>query len=160
MSTRYSVTPLVQKLGIRTGARIRFVNAPPGYDAHLFPLPPDVVECPEGAGECDFIQFFAKRTAELRALLPYLKRDLASNGMLWIGWPKRSSPLAGDLTRDIVRAEGLHVGLVDVKVCSVDADWSALKFVYRLRDRQRTAKTPRAAGTGSHPATSLSPPDK
>lgn len=30
---------------------------------------------------------------------------------------------------------GLHFGLVDVKVCAVDADWSGLKFMYRKDDR-------------------------
>jgi len=31
---------------------------------------------------------------------------------------------------------GLATGLVDVKVCAVDATWSGLKFVRRLRDRR------------------------
>lgn len=32
-------------------------------------------------------------------------------------------------------SRGLAGGLVDVKVASIDKKWSALKFVYRVRDR-------------------------
>ena len=55
--------------------------------------------------------------------------------MLWISWPKKSSPLAGDLTEDGVRAIGLRTEFVDVKVCAVDRDWSALKFLRRRKHR-------------------------
>jgi hypothetical protein len=55
--------------------------------------------------------------------------------MLWISWPKGSSHVATDLTENLVRAIGLANGLVDVKVCAVDATWSGLKFVRRVKDR-------------------------
>jgi hypothetical protein len=40
-----------------------------------------------------------------------------------------------DLAEDVVRAIGLQAGMVDVKVCAIDATWSGLKFVYRRADR-------------------------
>jgi hypothetical protein len=40
------------------------------------------------------------------------------------------------LSAAIVRRAGLDKGLVDVKVCAIDATWSGLKFVRRLRDRR------------------------
>jgi hypothetical protein len=43
--------------------------------------------------------------------------------------------MASDLTEDVIRTIGLAHGLVDVKVAAVDAVWSGLKFVRRLRDR-------------------------
>jgi hypothetical protein len=43
--------------------------------------------------------------------------------------------LGTELTESVVRRVGLATGLVDVKVCAVDATWSGLKFVRRLRDR-------------------------
>jgi hypothetical protein len=36
---------------------------------------------------------------------------------------------------DVVRELGLAAGLVDDKVCAIDAAWSALRFARRLRDR-------------------------
>jgi len=46
-------------------------------------------------------------------------------------WPKKASPLAADLSQSDVRRLGLAAGLVDYKVCAVDADWSGLKFARR-----------------------------
>jgi len=40
-----------------------------------------------------------------------------------------------DVTEDVVRLVALPLGLVDVKVCAVDATWSGLKLVIR-KDRR------------------------
>jgi len=66
---------------------------------------------------------------------PALRDRLESNGMLWVGWPKKTSGIASDLTEGVVREYGLAAGLVDVKICAIDDTWSGLKFVRRLRDR-------------------------
>jgi hypothetical protein len=60
---------------------------------------------------------------------------LATAGRLWVCWPKKSSGVPTDLTENEVRELGLAGGLVDVKVCAVDATWSGLAFVRRLADR-------------------------
>jgi hypothetical protein len=51
--------------------------------------------------------------------------------MLWVSWPKKSSPLSKGLSEDDIRKTALGVGLVDIKVCAVDADWSGLKLTRR-----------------------------
>jgi hypothetical protein len=65
-----------------------------------------------------------------------LKQALATNGMLWVSWPKGSSGVETDLNENVVREVGLKNGLVDLKVCAVDETWSGLKFVYRRKDRE------------------------
>jgi hypothetical protein len=35
------------------------------------------------------------------------------------------------MTEDVVRDVALPIGLVDVKVCAIDATWSGLKLVIR-----------------------------
>jgi len=67
---------------------------------------------------------------------PQLKKSLSPKGMLWISWLKLSSQIESDLNENIVREVGLASGLVDVKVCAMDEDWSGLKFVYRVKDPQ------------------------
>jgi hypothetical protein len=57
--------------------------------------------------------------------------------MMWIAWPKKTSPLAGDLSEREVRAMGLATGLVDFKICAIDGDWSGLKFSRRRRPAAR-----------------------
>jgi hypothetical protein len=73
----------------------------------------------------------ARMTARWPALVPRLR----TAGRLWVCWPKKSSGVATDLGENAVREFGLAHGLVDVKVCAVDATWSGLAFVRRLRDR-------------------------
>jgi hypothetical protein len=54
---------------------------------------------------------------------------------LWIAYPKRSSKLETDLSFADVQRLGLDAGLVDNKSIAIDDDWSAVRFVYRRRDR-------------------------
>jgi hypothetical protein len=60
-------------------------------------------------------------------------------GFLWISWPKRASKVPTDVTEDIIRDVILPIGLVDVKVCAVDATWSGLKLVIRKELRSAIA---------------------
>lgn len=135
MAAGYSGTSLIRKLGIKEGFRVCLVAAPDGYDVLLQPMPADVLVEREPVGQYDFIQVFVRDRRSLHMWLSVLKPCLLPTGMLWVSWPKRTSPLTMDLTGNIVRENGLGAGLVDVKVCAIDADWSGLKFVYRLKDR-------------------------
>ena len=58
-------------------------------------------------------------------------RKFAHRGGLWIAWPKKSSGVASDLSGSAVREVGLAAGLVDFKVCAIDATWSGLRFTRR-----------------------------
>lgn len=57
-------------------------------------------------------------------------------GGLWIAWPKRASGVVTDITEDVVRDVALARGLVDNKVCAIDAIWSGLRVVVRVKDRR------------------------
>jgi len=129
----YSGTPLLKKLGIKSGARFQLVNAPPGFDRTLGELPAGAT--PLSRGTLDFAMVFVRRLADLRKEFPRLRDRLESNGMLWIAWPKKASRIETDVSENVVRALGLTEGLVDVKICAVDETWSGLKFVRRLKDR-------------------------
>jgi len=131
----YSGKPLVAKLGIKPDTRIAILKAPRGYDRVLGKLPPRVTRRPTVAGTLDFIQFFTDSKRELERRFPALERALAPAGMLWISWPKQASGVATDLTENVIREIGLAHQLVDVKVAAVDAVWSGLKFVRRVKDR-------------------------
>jgi hypothetical protein len=129
----YSGTPLVAKLGIKSGARAQFLNAPSDFSRTLGDLPDEVSQV--SRGEIDFAIVFVKKARELPKKFAALRDRLASNGTLWVSWPKKASGVPSDLSENVVREIGLEAGLVDVKVCAIDATWSGLKFVWRLRDR-------------------------
>lgn len=140
----YSKRSLVEKLGIKPGFRVLFVNKPDGYSSLLGKLPKDLEEATH---QLDFIQFFTKERKESENNFPKLKDSMKKDGMLWISWPKsfrrkdggsersRTTKLSTDLNENIIRAIGLKNGMVDVKVIAVDETWSGLKFVIRLKDR-------------------------
>lgn len=133
-TTGYSGTPLPAKLGLKPGQRILAVHSPTHLRDLLSGAPGDLTWLARLAVFDVALVFVADRgtlAGEFRRLLP----KLPDAGMIWIAWPKKTSGVATELTEDVVRATGLEMGLVDVKVCAIDATWSGLKFVRRLRDR-------------------------
>jgi hypothetical protein len=130
-SAGYSGTPLAKKLGFKPGMKVAFLGAPDGFDATLGGLPDGVgVARRLGAGKDLVIVFVTERT-DLARRIEALKGAIAPDGMVWVAWPKKASRVPTDLTEDVVRDVALPVGLVDVKVCAIDATWSGLKLVIR-----------------------------
>jgi bifunctional DNA-binding transcriptional regulator/antitoxin component of YhaV-PrlF toxin-antitoxin module len=131
----YSGTPLYRKLGIKEGARVVLIGAPPGGRALLEPLPPGATVATRVTKETDVALFFATEEKDLVARFEKLAATLVPNGGLWVAYPKKSSSIPTDLTFQSVQDIGLEAGLVDNKSCAVDDDWSGVRFVYRLQDR-------------------------
>lgn len=132
----YSTSPPVKKLGIKTGARRLLLNTPENYKNLIGAWPEDIsIVTMDAKSEVDFIHFFTQEMAELEVNFPLLKKKLKNGGMLWISWPKGTSKLPKDLNGNDVCNVGLENGLVDVKVCAIDGDWSGLKFMYRKGNR-------------------------
>lgn len=131
----YSGTPLAKKLGFKEGFRAGLVNPPKGFEKELGSLPDGVEICEVLRKPLDLIVLFVDSQQILKKEFPKHAQKLASNGMLWISWPKKASGITTNLSENIIRDIGLAAGLVDVKVCAVNDIWSGLKFVYRLKDR-------------------------
>jgi hypothetical protein len=132
--TGYSGTPLPAKLGIRPGGRVLLDSPPTGPDLGTLPDGVRLHRRP-GTGTYDIILLVTPSATRLRDRWPRLVPSLDTAGRLWVCWPKKSAGVATDLSERVVREFGLAQGLVDVKVCAVDATWSGLAFVRRLRDR-------------------------
>ena len=136
----YSNRSLVEKLGIKEGFKVAFVEPPEDYRATLGELPKGVTSTGSRSaarldGGLDFIHCFSRSRKDVESKIARLKRRLAPAGMLWVSWPKGSSGVKTDLSENAIREVALKNGLVDVKVCAVDETWSGLKLVYRLKDR-------------------------
>ena len=127
--------PLPRKLGITEGSAVAFPGAPPEFPAALGPLPESVTVKRRATAPLDVVVVFLTRRAQLERRLGRLARTVYPAGGLWVAWPKRASGVATDLTEDVVREVALEAGLVDNKVCAIDATWSGLRLVHRLRDR-------------------------
>ncbi|MDZ7691645.1 MAG: hypothetical protein U5K69_11060 [Balneolaceae bacterium] len=135
MTAGYSNKPLIKKLGIKSGMSVMPVNEPEHYFELLGELPGKVkLVRKSNPDPVDFIHLFAPDERTLHNQLPPLKLILKKKGMLWVSWIKKSSRRETDISESDVRNLGLELGLVDVKICAVDEDWSALKFMQRKKD--------------------------
>lgn len=132
----YSGKPLSAKLGLRSGMKVAFIGLPP----EVLPLVSDVwsslVVVP--IAEAEYVHVFSVDGCVIKDMAAVLRAQFTGSEVLWISWPKKSSGVQTDITEDCLREWILPTGLVDVKVCAVDATWSALKFV--LRKELRTGR--------------------
>ncbi|PAY10784.1 DUF3052 domain-containing protein [Bradyrhizobium sp. UFLA03-84] len=126
---------IVQKLGLKPGFCIFVDGLSVPYGDIVGELPAGVQLAKTARAPLNAVHLF---TAEAKGLSVKLRRYrgvIAPDGMIWVSWPKKSSGVATDLTDVVVRNTGLVSGLVDVKVCAVDAIWSGLKFVIPVKQR-------------------------
>lgn len=127
----YSGTPLPKKLGIKPGAVLALVNPPDGFvEDTLGPLPDGVVIRTNLRKTPDLIIWFARSLADVEQRIEAMERKVGRDG-IWIAWLKKASGAATDVTQSHVRRIGLANGLVDYKICAIDASWSGLKFTRR-----------------------------
>lgn len=131
----YSVTPLAKKLSLRNGMRVWWDGMPDivQHEIAAEGLVLNHLASPEAT--IDAAHVFVTRRGELDAKLQELMPLLAPAGMIWISWPKKASKVPTDITEDVIREVCLPIGLVDVKVCAIDATWSGLKLVIRRQNR-------------------------
>jgi hypothetical protein len=136
-----SESPLARKMKLKAGARAAVVNAPAGYLKQLAPLPARVELSETLKGKFDWLQVFVATSAELRALLPTVVKALAPEGLLWISFPKGTSGIQSDLTRDKGWDALKEVDLMWITLISVNATWSAFALrPYRPGEATRRAR--------------------
>lgn len=123
---------LVQKLGIAAGEAVAVVGAPPGFADTLGQLPPGSRLTATARASAQRFLWFVTSRRELDQALGRLAA-LVTTQVAWIAWPKGASGRRTGITGNDVREAGLAAGLVDFKVCSVDATWSGLAFTRRRR---------------------------
>lgn len=133
----YSGTPLVRKLGIKPDHLIAVVGAPEGFEDTLGPLPAGVTvhKTLTAASSYDVVLSFLTTRAALTESIAAVRPLMAPACGFWVAWPKRASGVPTELTDTVVREIALPTGLVDNKVCAIDATWSGLRLVIRVELR-------------------------
>jgi hypothetical protein len=131
VTTGYSGTPLPQKLGIKEGHKLAVLGAPPELELGVLPVGVAIQRRLAGKLPFDVLVVFVTRRADLVARIAACRPRRQPAAGLWIAWPKRASGVATDVTEDTVREVALPTGLVDNKVCAIDATWSGLRLVIR-----------------------------
>jgi len=126
---------ILDKLGIKPGTALAFVEAAGQLDAELRRRTLERVgREPAGDNQAvDVVLACIDSSVDVVSLLREWKARIVPNGGIWLITPKHGLP--GHVNqRDLIR-DGLAVGLVDNKNCSVSDTTSGLRFCIRLSDR-------------------------
>lgn len=119
---------LAKKMKLKADGRIALINAPEGYLQELSPLPKGVEIVEKLTGKFDWVQVFVQNKAELDKLIPKIVKALKPESLLWISFPKGTSKIQTDLTRDqgweAIPADSLKW----VNLISVNETWSAFSL--------------------------------
>ena len=134
MPAGYSGTPLAKKLGYGDGASVYAVSMPASVKAEIAESAKPSFTARAAKGQ-PAAHVFATKAKVLEVELKKLRPLLASDGMIWVSWPKKAAKVETDITEDTIRKIALPMGYVDVKVCAVDETWSGLKLVIRKSER-------------------------
>ena len=130
---RYAGVGLARKLGLASAARCALIGAPEGFAETLDGLPDDFAFQAKISPETKLVLWFVRSAAELGFALERASLHMPQGASLWIIYPKRSGRLRSDMNETGVRESALELGLVDYKICSVDSDWSGMKFARRKK---------------------------
>jgi hypothetical protein len=123
---------LVQKLGVKPGMVVALIDSPEEIGETLAPVPDGVALRAGNRGQRQMTLWFttSRRAFERRF---DAVAGAVGEGTLWVAWPKRSSGVETDMTEDVIRDVCLPAGLVDGKVCAIDATWSGLRLTRRRK---------------------------
>jgi predicted SnoaL-like aldol condensation-catalyzing enzyme len=122
------MNPTAKKLGLKPGMRALVLAAPSGYMDSLAPLPDGVVVSTTVGGEQEFVQFFATKRAEIEKSKKRVLQSAAPGALVWITYPKKTSGVDSDLSREKAWAAMDGTGWRPVSQIAIDEVWSALRF--------------------------------
>lgn len=124
----YAHRDVLDKLGIVDGARVRAVGPVPGTLLERVEARPGVTLAGgDDPAPVDVILFRLTPSDDPGPALAGLKRMIVAGGGIWVLTAKRGRP--GYVPQPDLIPLGEPAGLVDNKVCSVDDETSAIRFV-------------------------------
>ena len=126
-----SIRPLLDKLGVKEGARVAVIGLDDAAFVDLLRTRTGDVFVGRRRVGLDQLYVRFDRREDLARLGGH-KDFIEKDGAVWALWPKGSKAINENDVRDMA----LEVGLVDVKVVSFSPELSALKLVFRLADRR------------------------
>jgi hypothetical protein len=134
---RVYTTPLLDKLGIKPGARVAIADVDDAdFRALLDERTDDVTDLADDElppADTDIVMYGVESVAALGRIAD-LQRTIRQNGAIWVVWRKGKAATVRDI--DVIDA-AIAVGLVDNKVVSFSATHTAQRLVIPLARRSR-----------------------
>src|SRR5690349_14357852 len=118
---------LAQKLKIKEGYTLRTIDAPGNFAQTLAPLP-DNVKISADAKNYNQVHWFVKNKAQMEKELGNVLKLIKDDIVCWIYYPKGSSKIETDLTRDKGWDALLKHDFQWLSLISFDDTWSAFAF--------------------------------
>lgn len=115
--------PVAERLQVRNDRRLAVLGASCGLDGAV-----GAVDARTELPTADVVLLVVCDHAGLTATLPTTLAQIREGAILWLAYPKLSSSLASDLSRDTIRSIVPHYGHDTVSQIAIDADWSALRL--------------------------------
>jgi hypothetical protein len=117
-----------KKLQCKSGWQVLVLNAPVGIADALQAQGMEVHTSPAIGIAYDAVQVFTTNSQELNYYVPMAVPSLKRNGMLWVAYPKKSSGIKSNLSRDSGWEALTDLGYAPVRQVAVDETWSSLRF--------------------------------
>ena len=114
---------IAERLQVKHGRKLAVIAAPDAVNDLIGVK--DQRSPPEHA---DVVLIFLTDQADLNAKLPAMAAQIRKDAIFWVAYAKKTSPLAIDLSRDVIHVIAPAFGLDTVAQIAIDADWSALRL--------------------------------
>ena len=134
---------LTKKLLVQENQTLAVLNAPEGFWEQLRPLPSKTSLDKSLRGSYDWILLFAYQQADLEKWAAAAVKDLNKDGILWIAYPKKTSKIKTDLSRDHGWSVLEKLQFQAVSLIAIDETWSAARF----RTKTAIAKNKKSSST-------------
>jgi hypothetical protein len=120
------LSSLAHKLGIRPRICVLLLDVPAEVKDALEPLPSGAVVA--AVSPADVVLAHCTRRADVERHAPELIEAARMGAIVWCAWPKQTSGLETDLTRDEGWEPLWAAGLRGVATVSIDDTWSGVRF--------------------------------
>jgi len=130
---RYTGSRLAKKLDLKAGTKAALIGVEDGFVELLGDLPEGFELQSHITAQTKLVLWFVRASHEIGAAFEVACARMPVGCSIWILYPKKAGRYRVDFTQNDIREIGLGAGVVDYKICAVDADWSGMKFARRRK---------------------------
>lgn len=119
---------LTQKLLIKPGHNVLLLNVPQEYADMLLPLPDGATVSTTPGEPSDCVLAFTYNRADVETYTPTVTEAVKPDGLLWFAYPKKTSKIKTDITRDVGWDTLYGTGWQGVAMIAIDDMWAAMRY--------------------------------
>ena len=118
---------LARKLGLKPGMTVLLKNAPADFSAALAKSA-EGIKLSQSVKKASCVIAFVRSKADVEATAPAAFSAIEEDGLLWFAYPKKSSSIKSDLSRDTGWDPVFAAGFDSIAQISIDETWTGFRF--------------------------------